>query len=227
MFIKQLPFQLFLTVIFAILAGPFLPDSVLSALYTLGVLFKDILMIFIPLVVWGYLMSALVAFDKKSVFLAIGLVLLTVISSFLTVLIAYGFSLATLSKMTFAASMTQNAPDLSAQGIKTLWTLPFKSPLTPSVAIVFALSLGFLAVFADIPVLKRFALTLRDQSTQILKTCFLPLLPLYVFAVLIKIQSQGTLMFLLAQYSKIFLVLYGSLFALLFEQHHLPAGEVH
>ena len=113
MLIKQLPFQLFLTVTFAIF-GSFLPATVLSGLYTLGVLFKDLLMMFIPLVVWGYLMSALVAFDKKSVLLAVGLVLLTVASSFITALTAF----LTLSKMSFTTCMTENAPDLSASGMK-------------------------------------------------------------------------------------------------------------
>ena len=215
MLIKQLPFQLLVTIVFAALCAPFLPQAFLDVGYTAGVLFKDLLMIFIPFVVWGYLMSALVAFDKKSLLLAVGLVFLTTISSLLTAITAYGFSLATFSQFHFAESIAQNGPKLGEQGIKALWLLPFHSPLTPSVAIMLALALGFLSIFAEINPLKNFAITLRDHSTRILKAYFLPFLPLYVFAVLIKIQSQGSLSFFLTQYSKVFFVLYTTLFVLL------------
>ncbi|TGW15392.1 cation:dicarboxylase symporter family transporter [bacterium NHP-B] len=215
MILKQLPFQLLVTIVFTALFGPLLPQGVLNVLYTIGMIFKDVLMAFIPLVVWGYLMSSMVSFDKKSLVFALNLVVLTVISSLMTALVAYGFSISCLPFLGLDILIKQPESIASSGSIQALWTLPFASPLTPSVAIVLALVLGCLSVFGDFPRLKGFAFGLRDHATRILKTYFIPLLPLYVMSVLLKIQSEGSLEFLFKEYGKIFTALYAVLFLML------------
>jgi len=213
MFLRNLPLQLLLTVVLAVLFGSWLPLPVSNVLYTLGCAFKDMLMLFIPLVVCGYLMASIVSFDKKSLILIAGVVCLTSLSSFVTSVFAYGFSKTILSLVTVTALPL--ATDLPpSDELVLLWQIPFTSPFTPTVAIFTALLLGFLAVFANVKALKTLANSVRDGTTHVLKTYLIPLLPLYVLAVVLKIQSEGSVRLLFAGYGKIFLLLYA--FVLLF-----------
>ncbi|MEH0002100.1 MAG: cation:dicarboxylase symporter family transporter [Holosporaceae bacterium] len=210
---KSLPFQLIATIALGVLIHSVAPPIVLDSLFTAGAVFKDLLMMFIPFVVAGYLMSSLTSFDRKSLILVLAVALLAVVAGFVTVFLAYGIAQIAFPFMKLSPIATGCALE-GPQCVKQLWALPFKSPLTPSVAIVCALVLGFAAVLADIKPLKNFAETLRVSSTYVLKRYFIPLLPLYVLAVVLKIQSEGTLVLLLKDYGKVFGLMHASLFTL-------------
>ena len=207
MLLKNLPFQLALTILFGITLSLTAPQNVLDVCFTLGMLFKDMLMMFIPLVVAGYLMSALVSFDKKSLTLVIGITALAILSGIVVLMLAFGIAYLTFPFI-HLGGLTSSTVSTQAQPLTQLWHIPFTSPLTPTVAIIFALSLGFVAVLADVTPLKNFALQLRDRSTHILKRYFIPLLPLYVLAVILKIQADGALSFLIKDYGKIFCLMH-------------------
>lgn len=211
MLLRQLPFQLFLTLVFSILAGSWLPQGVSCALFTLGMFFKDVLMAFIPFVVCGYLMSSIVSFDKKSLLLVLFVILLVTLASFCTALGFYGFTRAIFPFLNLSQASLDTAC-ASSSTIEALWSVPVRSPFTPTYAIVTALLLGFVAIFGPVPALKKLAFQLRDHSTQILKKYFIPFLPLYVLAILLKIQDEGSLRLLFQGYGKIALTLYGTIF---------------
>ena len=169
---------------------------------------------FIPFVVCGYLMSSLVAFDKQSLFLVFGVCVLTFLSSLATSLAAYGFSWYFFLPGKQAIDFCGQLPQAKAL-LTSYWSFPFQSPFTPSYAILTALILGFLSIFGNIEGLKHFAFSLRDRSTHILKTCFIPLLPLYVCAILLKMQSEGTLSLLFQGYGRVCFIIYGLSFSLI------------
>ena len=205
--LKSLPFQIALTVLCGFFISPLLPLWALNLGYTAGVFFKDLLMIFIPFVVAGYLMSSLVSFEKRSLWLVLGIVALTIFSSFLTIMASYGLAIVSFPLLSLGA-LSLDVCALTCP-LETLWVIPFKSPLTPSVAIIIALILGMVAVIWEIAPLKQGAEFLRDQSTRILKRYFVPFLPIYVLSVVLKIQSEGTLGILLKGYGKVFCALHG------------------
>jgi Na+/H+-dicarboxylate symporter len=176
-------------------------------------LFKDLLMTFIPFVVWGYLMSALVSFDKRSLKMILGIVCLTSLAGFFTILLGYEVSVLSFPFMNFKIFDSTVAESVSH--LSVLWSLPIKSPLTPSRAILIALALGLLATFFNITLLKRFAVALRDRSTSVLNRYFIPCLWIYVFGVFIKLQYEGTVGFLFQGYGKVFLLIYGTIFCIL------------
>lgn len=224
MLLKNLPFQLLLTIGFAALLGPFLPPAALNFFYTIGNLFKDLLMMFIPFVVCGYLMSAIVSFEKRSLYLVLVVLLIAVTSSFISAVGSYGLS-ELIVNLVSMDGLQLGAQNCGHSTVCTLWSLPFKSPFTPHHAIIVALGLGFASVFMRSQALQNLGLALRDHSTSVLKKFFIPLLPLYVLAVTLKIQSDGALGLLFTGYGKIFLILYSVGFALLFLGLFLLAGS--
>lgn len=207
MLFKNLPFQLFLTVACGAFLGPFLPNALASFFYTAGFLFKDVLMCVVPFVVCGYLMASIVSFDKKSVLLVFGIVLLASISGFFTSLLGFGFTKSLLSFI-HLPDLSSITPTGQTASLRLMWTMPFASPFTPTVAIFTALVLGFMAVFCNIKPLKKMALSLRDGSTHVLKQYVIPFLPLYVLAIVLQMRAEGSFKILFSGYGKVFLALY-------------------
>ena len=93
----------------------------------------------------------------------------------------------------------------SATTLTPLWVLPVKAPENaPMVAMIAAFGLGMGGVFGDFPFLKRLAHRVREDAITVLRRGFIPLLPLYVFGFILKLQHDKTFGLLVQGYGQIF-----------------------
>lgn len=202
-FKKNIPLQLLVAIALAVIVEPFLSHRLLSFFYTLSCMFKDLLLMAVPFVVFGYLMSAIVSFDKKSLGMIFMIFGMSTLSNFLCVALAYGISAVSLPFFNFEPL---KLTDAHTQTLELLWALPWSLPITPGVAMCGALILGFMAVFFSVPWLKKLAFHVRDDATKVLRKGIIPFLPLYVFGFMLQLQYSGCFTALLQGYGKVFLL---------------------
>ena len=199
----SLPLQLLASIFLSLMAESVLPDLLVAGFYTLSCLFKDLLMMVIPFVVFGYLMSSIISFDKRSLLVIGGVFGLVTASNALTMVVAYGVGGLLFTHLPFP-EMTALAT-ASATTLTPLWVLPVKAPENaPMVAMIAAFGLGMGGVFGDFPFLKRLAHRVREDAITVLRRGFIPLLPLYVFGFILKLQHDKTFGLLVQGYGQIF-----------------------
>ncbi len=203
LFKKSLPLQLVLAIVLALILEPWMEVKTLSFFYTLSCAFKDLLMMVIPFVVFGYLMSSLVSFDKRALGMIFGILGLATLSNALCVFVAYGLGATFLPWLSFEPFQIA---ETTSDGVTALWTIPWTSPLTPGIAMALALFLGVGAIFTHYTPLKKLARRVRDDSTTVLKKVFIPLLPFYVFGFMLRLQYEGTFELLVKGYGQVFLL---------------------
>jgi Na+/H+-dicarboxylate symporter len=208
--VKSLPLQLLAAIGIALLVEPLLSGPVLSFFYTLSCLFKDLLIMVIPFVVFGYLTTSIVSFDKKSLWMVLSIFGLVILSNGLSVWIAYGLGRTLLPLFSFPPLTNLDAPQ---GGLQVLWTLPWESPLTAGSALILALILGFVAILFDIHPIRKVARHIRDDATRVLRVAFIPLLPLYVFGFMLRLQHDGMFGLLVQGYGKVFALSMGATFS--------------
>lgn len=201
--LKSLPVQLLICLIGALLFGNYLNSNIISFFYTISCFLKDVLMIILPAIIFGYLFAAILSFERQAPLLIFTIIILVVCSNATTVLTAYGFGKVVLPLFSYESLHTFAT---NQEEIKTLWRLPFSSPFSPDKTMIFGVCVGLIASFLNKPVLKKFAFILRDKATLALKKGFIPFLPLYVLGFILKLDRDGSLGLLLQNYSRIFLI---------------------
>jgi Na+/H+-dicarboxylate symporter len=188
--LKSLPVQLGLCVLLAFFLAGAVDTTQASFFYTLSCALKDFLMMLLPVVIISYMASAILSLEQKAPLLIIAILLLVCVSNCLAVLTAYGVSILVLPFITGGKMV-----DLAASQdlIAPLFSIPFPNFLAPKWAMVIGLVYGL--VFSIVPnqSAKTVIFKLREAVTILLRKTFIPLLPVYVFGFVLKMQLEGNL----------------------------------
>lgn len=205
-FLRKTPVQLLLAVFFAYHLLPFLSTRTISVFFTFSQLLKEFLMLVLPFIVFFYLSSSLLSFQKSAPLLVLGVTLLIIFSNAATVLMVYGFlnlfidHLCTPFNGNFALNKT---------AIEALWEMPFKKIVSTEWGMITAIFLSLILGFLKEPAKKCIIDGIesgRNLSTSFLRSCFVPLLPFYVFGYVLKLLHDGSLTLLIRHYGKIFFI---------------------
>lgn len=220
--LKQLPVQLALSMMLAFFLGQWIPQPGVVLFYTFSRALIDVLLFVLPVIVFSLMLRALLQGEGRSIWLIVLLFVGITASNVIALLFAYGMGLIFLPMLSFEA-----APDfakLTHTAIHPLFTLPLPIWLETNMAMFLGIAVGFLTHFLPQKT------PLRDQIEQLssrlntcvsyfLNSCFIPMLPFYVFGFCLKLSYDKTLIMLLTQYGKVFLVnflLVGSYLLLLY-----------
>ncbi|MBX9804744.1 MAG: dicarboxylate/amino acid:cation symporter [Alphaproteobacteria bacterium] len=199
--IKSLPVQLIL----AILAAFFLSDifglDTIRFFYTLSCILKEILMAVLPLVIFSYITAAILSMEQRAPLLILSILALATLSNAFTVLVSYGIGVNLLPLLTFggASSLTEIQESV----------VPFYFPhipemLAPDHSLVLGIVIGIIFSFYKVPAITTLSLQLRHYVTVFLQRAFIPLLPIYVFGFILKMDYEDTLMILAKNSGHIF-----------------------
>lgn len=205
-YLKNTNVQLLTALILAYVLQPFLSVNVIAFFYSLSLALKDILMLVLPFLIFFYVAAALTSFKKAAPLMVLSLFVLVVLSNALTVLTAYGVGALTLQGL-----CGKTVIELSSNSV----SLPilFKWPLPQIIKNEWALIAGIVIGIgcSVIPKNKResfvgFIQSGKEKATTVLKTGFIPVLPLYVLGFGMKLIHNGSLSTLLQSYSKVFIL---------------------
>jgi Na+/H+-dicarboxylate symporter len=188
--LKSLPVQLVLCVALAFFTAGIMDATAASFFYGLSCALKDFLMMVLPFVIISYMSSAILSLEQKAPLLIVSILVMVCLSNLAAVFTSYGVSLIALPFVT-SGKMVDLATTKDL--ITPLFSVPFPQILEPKWAMIAGLIYGL--TFSLYPHKKatEVVLKMRDLVTTILQKTFIPLLPVYVFGFVVKMQIEGNL----------------------------------
>lgn len=206
-FLKNLPLQLFLSLILGLFLGKILDNKTISYIYTASLIIKDGLMTVLPFIIFSYLVAALVSFEKKAPLLIVFIVLLVVFSNAMSVIVAYG---AAQLAFPFLGKMSAEGFSAAKETILPVWNIGLEPLISSDKAllagIITGLMINFIPSESTRSKIKDLSFRFRDWTTKALKNSFIPFLPIYVLGFVLKLDKDSSIEILMQNYGKVFIV---------------------
>lgn len=187
----------------ALFFGNVIPTPIKSIIYALSLTIKEILLFILPLIIFSCLFHSLLANKGKVLkFIAI---LLSVIcfSNFISILAAYGIGTLTLNEIGNLSPQSEVAETL----LDPLWSFTLPQWLRNEHALFLGLALGVFISFFPNPRLIKLGEIANTGVTLFLQKIIVPLLPLFAFGYILKMQHEGLLTQIIGSYGRIILLI--------------------
>ncbi len=207
-----MPLTLLMTVIAAFFIGQAVSVSVVSFFYTLSKTIIEIVMLFLPIMIFCFLFQAISIFEKGAGRVLLFLFLGVMLSQLMALLIAYmvaffGLPILGIHNQKNIVALLQS----SKKHIEVLWNLTIACPISASTSMISAIVLGLCTTRLhqeNIFKKKLIFYTQRCGNAIIwgIKKFFFPLLPVYIFGFCMKLGFEGSLNLLLKSYLKVLLL---------------------
>jgi len=199
--LKSLPAQL----IIAIFAAFFLSDifnlETIRFFFSVSCSLKEILMGVLPFIILSYILAAILSMEQRAPLLIFSIIVLVTLSNAFTVLVSYGVGISLLPLLTFgSASVLSEIQDT----VTPLFSLSIPEILAPDQSLLLGIIVGLIFSFIKVPAVTVLAQNMRHYVTVFLQKAFIPLLPLYVFGFILKMDYEDTLMILIKNSGHIF-----------------------
>lgn len=218
--LKSLPVQLVLCVVLAFFLAGFINIPYASFFYSLSCALKDFLMMILPIVIISYMASAILSLEQKAPLLIIGVLLLVCLSNITAVFTAYGVSVMALPFATNGKIVNLAA---SEDLIFPLFNIPFPNFLEPKWAMIIGLIYGLAFSISPNKTAASIVLKLREIITRVLQKTFIPLLPIYVFGFVLKMQIEGNLAILFQTCGQVILLMISLIFVYILLMYAIAA----
>lgn len=201
---KNVLFQLIICVFIAVILGSSFNITTIEWFFTISCLLKDYLMLILPLVIMGYISSAILSLDQKAPLLILTILALVCVSNILAAQAAYYVGIIGLPWVTggATANLTQ-IQDL----IQPKFSFPNAQWLTPSLSMIIGMGYGLFFSLIKNKQATQVSFAIRDSMTFLLRKTFIPLLPLYVFGFVLKMEKEGTLSVLFQNCGQVIILL--------------------
>jgi Na+/H+-dicarboxylate symporter len=205
--LKSTPIQLVIALSLGFIFGDMLSDNVISGFYTASLVLKDILMTVLPVIIFAYISSAILSFKENAPLLILGIFICVILSNLAAVFVSFGVGHLVLPSLCCTVLKDIGvAPDI----IKPLINFSLPKIFSTDYAMMSAVLVGFgvntLGSIKIKNISTKIAYTLRDASTVFLRKMFVPVLPIYVFGFVMKLDREDALDILVKNYASIFMV---------------------
>ena len=183
--------QIILAIAIGALLGRILPDSGIRCLATFKAIFAQLVKFLVPLIILGFVTPAIADAGRT----AGRLLLVTVALAYASTLFAGYFAF--LSGKTFLPMIVGGGIDLASASSARAFAPYFKIPIPPLADVITSLVLSFLLglgiVARKSQLLLDAAHQFREIMTWAIAKFFVPLLPMYVLAVIAETMASGRL----------------------------------
>lgn len=217
----SLPVQLMFVIVGVILFGSLIPLSWVRASYTFSMLFKNLLGLILPFMVFFFVMAGILSFQRNAP-LVLALLLVTIFCSNAIVAIA-SYGLMIMCAPVISCEQPVAALTLS-DTISSLIPYSIEMPLSAIHALLAAIVLGIFFSVIPSPQVAQVVNTIKRWIEQLLRYGFIPLLPLYVLGFLLKIYHEGTLSCLVQQYGGAVILIVAMQLSYLFFMYLVASG---
>lgn len=204
LFTINLSIKFLIVICFALIFGQYLSLTLKSGFYALSLTLEEILMFTMPGVIFTFLFSCMLSFKKKALVFVSILFFTICISNFTSAILAYIFGILTLSQMNLAFQSVQQTSTL----LLPLWTFELPHAISCEYALIIALGLGIVFIIYPSEQVDRAAQKLRRWVNIFLEKVFSPLLPLFTLGFILKMQYEGTLVFIIQDYGPILALIF-------------------
>jgi Na+/H+-dicarboxylate symporter len=183
-----LPLQLIIIIAGAIFFGHVIPECIVRFFFTISMLFKEFLTTGLPLVVFTFVLSGILSFEKDAKSTLFFLFLIVAVSNFCAVMLSYGTSVVFMDTLTSAVLPVS----LQAQtAITPFFTFSLPVIVTAEKALLLALFIGLFHAWRPIKMLSKYAENARELVILFINRYFIPFLPFYVLGFLFKLSYEN------------------------------------
>ncbi len=201
----SIPAQLIAIIVAVLLFGGMVPTSMVKVCYTVSIIFKELLSVILPFMVFFFVMTGILSFRRNAP-LILGIMLGCVfISNSVVAVLSY----LTMVLASSGISCTTSLTSITAQStpIESLVHFSIPLPFNAVHALIVAIGLGVICSFIRIPWLEQVCVTGKKWIEYIIASVFIPVLPIYVLGFLLKIRAEGIFSCLLQQYGSAFILI--------------------
>lgn len=204
--IPKINLSLILLTIFivAFFCGDFIPVAYKSFFFSISLTIKEVLLLFLPFIIFSCLFHSLVANQGKALRFVIIVLFAVVLSNFLSISTSFGFSLLTLPSL---GALSLNESMSSAETLVPLWRFSFPGFLPNEIALLAGLVLGLL--FSMLPY--QFPIRMGEKANRavsfFLQKLVVPALPLFALGYVLKLQHEGILARVVDGYGPVILLI--------------------
>ncbi|MDP3936175.1 MAG: cation:dicarboxylase symporter family transporter, partial [Alphaproteobacteria bacterium] len=201
----KLPFVIIAILIFVYLFGNSVDTSVVTFFYTISYVIKEALVLVLPIVIFIFMTAFLVEFNSGVILFIAGLIGCIIVSNTLVTFYSYGiFSLL----HPLVVETTHHTANLTATTIiKPTFGLPIKKIVDNNIALLAGLVMGIVLAFLQNQGLINGFKKARETSVRILRKTLTPIIPLFIFGFMLKLQKEDLLEHMIVVYSKVFIVI--------------------
>ncbi len=208
---------IFLIMISVMSFGDLLPLVLKRGAYTFSTLIRAGLMFLLPLLVLPFVVSSIALLRSNGLILIVSLVFLITASNFLSIMIGGQVASAVVPLMNFG--MTFNAGD--AQELLGWFDITLEPLLSVEVILLLGFALGFLLSLlpSDHSLGNRtlkFFESYKKISTLFFQKIFIPLLPFYIFGMLLKLDAENDFATVFKDFGNLILVIVAVQFSYIF-----------
>ncbi len=181
--------QLLIILIATILFGDLLPMGVKSFFFSTSVFLKECLLFVLPIVIFGHLFSCLINIQSKKtlalMFLLFGIIC---VSNYFSTLVAYSIGIFKITNMNLVGV------DLGLKSeLLPLFSYKLPQLLSNQQGLILGLLLGSIFSFFPNNRVSKYSDGLQKVSNFFIEKFFIPLLPVFSFGFILKMQHDGVL----------------------------------
>jgi len=190
--------------VFVLTFGDFLPDPLKSLASSISGAIRAVLVFLLPFLIFPYMVSSILMLKSKGPLLLLILVTLIFCSNFLAILVAYLIGDVTLHHL--IVGTTFNPGD--AERLPSLFELELPKLITIEWVLFLGISFGFILSYKHMPAVEDFIEKYRRLSTLFLHKVFIPILPVYIFGTLLKIDYENDFLTVFKDFGNILIVIF-------------------
>ncbi len=191
-----------------ILCSFFFPDALTRVFVTFNSIFSNFLGLFIPIIILGLIAPGIFELGKG----AGRLLLITAGIAYLSTVLAGLFSYAT-CRLTYPALLGDAAVslgniDMSANELKPYFVIemPPLMSVTTSLVLAFVIGLSLIGIRGES--FRNVMLELRDVVFLVIRKVIIPILPIFIFGIFLKMGAEGNVGPVLGMFLKIILIIF-------------------
>jgi Na+/H+-dicarboxylate symporter len=201
----KLPFVIIAILVGVYFFGNSVDTSVVTFFYTISTLIKETLVFVLPIVIFIFMTAFLIEFNSGVILFVVGLIGCIIASNTLVTFYSYGmFSLL----HPLVIDTTHHTLNLTATTvIKPMFGLPIKKIVDNNTALGAGLFIGIVLAFLQNQCFISGFKKARETSVRLLRKTLTPIIPLFIFGFMLKLQKEDLLEQMIVVYSKVFIVI--------------------
>jgi Na+/H+-dicarboxylate symporter len=201
----KMPFILIIVILLAVFIEPLMADGLKITFHAISISIKNIISFLLPWVVFTLLFKACVTLAGRATYVILIILSGVCISNFLSSFLSHYVGQWVYS---FDFSLIKPALKSSTEvvGDKLFWPLNLPTLISNDKAMFGGIGLGLFASFF-MPKKAIFISTFLEKIVNIVLRYVVYVIPLFIFGFVVKLQSDGSLSFILKDYPKIFLII--------------------
>lgn len=188
------------------LLGHILPAAVIRIFTTFNYIFSQYIGFMVPLIIVGLVTPAICRMGADAGKMLLFTIFLAYFSSVLAGTFSYGVSYLLFPNL--LGGLHMNIGNLESDAVEPFFTIDIPAVISVTSALVFAFLAGILLTVTGKGFLKNVFFDFEELVTKAISSTLIPLLPIYIFGIFLKMAHTGEILPVLNVFAKIIVVIF-------------------